>query len=507
MSLSRRIFAAIVATAMATSTLLSLLYFHDRREAHQEQAELLLSGDLRASAEAWLQSLSEHRGQPVAAVPMASTLTHTGAEWIAVPTRHGRVVSTTQVIGWLSWLDAQGEPGFSTWVTVPRPDDSTRVPHPDLECLTGGHFTTLSDLAGMAAVTDAPIGRCRDFTIASQGYGLGDDQKGPVGSSLGEDGWLFVAWYQPWGVPGAPLGSHDPIQRLGLVLLGCNLLVLAASCVVAQLLVRHVQRPVTRVRLAAEQVAAGDLRARAVVDGEDDLARLGAAVNSMADRLTGQIDELAAAEARQRRFVSDVAHELRTPTAALVSAAEALENPATRDAASGLVAPQLRRLAGLTEDLLQVARLDAGHARLVLDRVDLTDLAREVAHEAGGEVVVSGASLVARVDPVRVRLALRNLVDNGLRHGRPPLEVHVHQVGGHAHLEVVDHGDGVPPQLRESVFDRFVRGDESRHGHSNGLGLAIAREFARLHGGDILLCPDGRTFQLVLPLEQPETDK
>ena len=228
---------------------------------------------------------------------------------------------------------------------------------------------------------------------------------------------------------------------------------------------------------------------------------MSAAVNTMADRLTGQITELEQANESQRRFVSDVAHELRTPTAALLASAEALDHPATRDAAAVLVAPQLRRLARLTEDLLEISRLDAGQAHVEPSRIDLMDLLSEVIADCGSPAsvqLVGCFPLEVSTDPARLRVIVRNLVANGLQHGAPPVTITVNGGDGRVTVSVTDVGPGVPTALQERVFDRFVRGDEARHGSSSGLGLAIAAENARLLRGSLTLAPDGRTFLLGL---------
>ncbi len=226
------------------------------------------------------------------------------------------------------------------------------------------------------------------------------------------------------------------------------------------------------------------------------------AVNTMADRLTGQISELEQANEAQQRFVSDVAHELRTPTAALLASAEALEHPETRDEAAVLIAPQLRRLAGLTEDLLEISRMDAGRAHVEPSRIDLMDLVNEVIDDCGRPTDVSLVGcfpLEVSTDPARLRVIVRNLVANALQHGVPPVTIRAESKETSVTVSVTDEGTGVPAALRERVFDRFVRGDEARHGSSSGLGLAIAAENARLLGGTLTLDADGRTFLLTLP--------
>nr|WP_300145383.1 HAMP domain-containing sensor histidine kinase [Propionicimonas sp.] len=293
----------------------------------------------------------------------------------------------------------------------------------------------------------------------------------------------------------------DPVPGLGSTLVAYSAAISLAALAVAGLLAARVARPLTDARKMAEQVAAGALDVRVPVRGRDEVARMSVAVNSMADRLTAQIRELEHANEAQRRFTSDVAHELRTPTAALLASAEALGNPETRDEAAAQVAPQLRRLAGLTEDLLEISRMDAGRAEVVPSLVDVMDLVAEVVADAGaGLIHVTGAdSVMVPVDAARLRVVVRNLVANALQHGRPPVEVGVDRSAAGVRISVHDCGPGVPEELRERVFDRFVRGDAARHGASSGLGLAIAAENARLLGGTLSVDADGTTFVLDLP--------
>ena len=296
--------------------------------------------------------------------------------------------------------------------------------------------------------------------------------------------------------------AESPVPGLRSILLVVSAAVVGLALLSAGVLAATVIRPVTRAGAMAKAVTRGDLSVRIPVRGEDDVAAMSSAVNAMADRLTAQIAELERANEAQRQFVSDVAHELRTPTTALLASAEALQDPASRDAAAVLVAPQLRRLAGLTEDLLEISRMDAGHADVASDRIDLADLIAEVIWDSGasGKVGYAGpASLPVTTDPARLRVVLRNLVANALQHGAPPVTIAAEVEGSDLFVTVDDSGDGVPEALRDRVFDRFVRGDAARHGSSSGLGLAIAAENARLLGGDLSLAPGGSSFVLRLP--------
>lgn len=167
-----------------------------------------------------------------------------------------------------------------------------------------------------------------------------------------------------------------------------------------------------------------------------------------------------------------------------------------------LIAPQLRRLVGLTEDLLEISRMDAGRAHVERSRIDLMDLVNEVIDDCGAPSDVSLVGcfpLEVSTDPARLRVIVRNLVANALQHGAAPVTIRAEANEASVTVSVTDEGTGVPTALRERVFDRFVRGDEARHGSSSGLGLAIAAENARLLGGTLTLDADGRTFLLTLP--------
>lgn len=265
----------------------------------------------------------------------------------------------------------------------------------------------------------------------------------------------------------------------------------------AWLLSGLLMRPAQRAAAVARRIGAGELSARVSTPGGDEIGQLGRALNDMADDLQRMIGA-------QRHFVSDTAHELRTPTAALLASASALENPATRDEAAGQVVPQLRRLSSLTEDLLALARFDNDREERddqVVDLVDLTTrAAAQVAGEADVRVDADGPVFVI-VDAARVATIVRNLVGNALRHGAEPVRMVVSEKDGQALVRVDDAGRGVPEDLRETIFDRFVRGDDARHGEGAGLGLAIARENAELHGGTLRLNDDGHGFVLALPVE------
>jgi len=193
--------------------------------------------------------------------------------------------------------------------------------------------------------------------------------------------------------------------------------------------------------------------------------------------------------ARQRTFVGDAAHELRSPIASLRAAVDVARAHPQAYAADELAADldgDLTRMQALVDDLLLLARLGSTTRRPV--EVDLAEVAREVARSVGVRAVVRMevvGSGTGTADPDAVARVVRNLVDNAVRHARSRVVVTV----APGAVTVDDDGSGIPAADRERVFERFVRLDEARvrEGGGSGLGLAIARELARDGGGDLTL--------------------
>jgi signal transduction histidine kinase len=215
----------------------------------------------------------------------------------------------------------------------------------------------------------------------------------------------------------------------------------------------------------------------------------------------------------RNRFVAVAAHELRTPTTALLGSAltlqarESVLSLEDRNTLVGLLVSQSERLATLLEQLLDLSRLELHavpiHRRRhrVVDLLEksLDDLAPE--HRSGIEIEVA-PSLEVDADAVAVERIVSNLLVNALRHGRPPVVVRAEQDGGSMRLEIADAGEGVPADVRPHIFDQFTRGAAASGKPGSGLGLAIARSYARAHGGDLELLENGAPgarFQLVLP--------
>jgi two-component system, OmpR family, sensor histidine kinase MtrB len=318
-----------------------------------------------------------------------------------------------------------------------------------------------------------------------------------------------------------PLTAEQRTLRLvqsTLIVGGLILLLLLAG--IASLVTRQVVRPVRQAAEIAERFAEGHLDERMPVHGEDEVARLGESYNAMASSIQQQIRQLEEFGALQRRFTSDVSHELRTPLTTVRMAADVLYAsraellPALRRSSELLVA-ELDRFEALLGDLLEISRLDAGVADLGAERVDVhgvvvraLEAVRGIADETGTELQLVGpAEVYAEVDPRRVERIVRNLAANAIDHGEGrPVRI---EIGCDEHTVAVlvrDHGVGLRPGEAELVFNRFWRAEESRARRSggSGLGLSIAVEDARLHGGWLQAWGEvgqGAAFRLTLPRE------
>jgi two-component system sensor histidine kinase MtrB len=315
---------------------------------------------------------------------------------------------------------------------------------------------------------------------------------------------------------------QQPQQTLALVwrtllLSGIALVVLLAG--IAWLVTRQVVTPVRMAARIAERLADGRLQERMKPKGEDDLARLAASFNKMADSLQRQIRRLEELSRIQRRFVSDVSHELRTPLTTVRMAADVLHearsdfDPASARSAE-LLQTQLDRFESLLGDLLEISRHDAGAASLEADALDVRDLVRRVVDATEPLAVRRGSVVtvhmpdepcICEADGRRVERILRNLLVNAAEHGEgSPIDVYVVADAAVVAIAVRDHGIGLRPGESSLVFNRFWRADPARARTTGGtgLGLSIASEDARLHGGRLQAWGErgkGSQFVLTLP--------
>ncbi len=275
------------------------------------------------------------------------------------------------------------------------------------------------------------------------------------------------------------------------ILLVSSIVAAAVAMVVGWLLVRRLVRPLERMMVLAESIAHGDYDGRVDAGGPDEIARLGGALNRMAEGLQ-QIEGL------RRDLVANVAHELRTPLSTLQGYLEALRDgvtPANPETLASLH-DEVVRLVRLVDALHQLSQFDARVSHLRLGEVDLPALIRRLLDTYGpafsGRAMTTSVALDAEVsrvqaDPDLVRQALGNLLDNAVCYGPEGADVVVaaSRRDGTLRIAVQNTGEGIPAEDLPRIFERFYRSEKSRSRETggNGIGLALVHEIARAHGG------------------------
>ncbi|MCW3009998.1 MAG: integral rane sensor signal transduction histidine kinase [Solirubrobacterales bacterium] len=374
----------------------------------------------------------------------------------------------------LTLASKEGTPDLGTGTLVERGDDLAQV----LDARG-------AIVAGAPGLTRVPLLTPEEVRLAARGpleidaRDVGDEQE-PAALLAASAGGRVV-------VVGASLEDRDEalgkLDGLLLIVLPAGLLIAAlAGAVVA----RRGLEPIERMRRRAEAIGADDLSTRLPVPIADDEVR------RLAQTLNGMLGRLETGMERERTFVADASHELRGPLAALRAELELAQragrSPAELRAAIGSAAEETERLVRMAEDLLVVARADAGGLPLRVEQVALGPVLKRIAARAAAPLEVHAPEgLVVTADPLRLEQAIGNLVDNAARHGAPPITVRASREEDGVHLEVLDRGQGLPAELADRAFERFTRGDTARDRAGTGLGLAIVAAIADAHGWDVRL--------------------
>jgi two-component system, OmpR family, sensor kinase len=264
---------------------------------------------------------------------------------------------------------------------------------------------------------------------------------------------------------------------------------LILTCVAGYGLAARALAPVETMSARAARISGAPQGERLPVpEANDELHRLGTTLNAMLSRLEDALG-------RERAFVADAGHELRTPLSILKLELDlALSSDSSREelqARLRSVAEEVDRLAKLAQDLLVIARAEQGRVPIEKRRVDVRQLldavAARFAGPAGGEgrlVRAEGADgLAAEADRARLEQALTNMVANALRHGDGAVVLRARQHDGSVELHVLDEGKGFEPSFLPHAFERFSRADPARARGGAGLGLAIVQVIAEAHGG------------------------
>lgn len=279
----------------------------------------------------------------------------------------------------------------------------------------------------------------------------------------------------------------EEATQLGLQALPVLVIILAGGI---WILVGRTLAPVDAIRAETEAITGSDLHRRVPEpDREDEIGRLARTLNRMLERLEE-------ASGRQRQFVADAAHELRTPVASLRTTLETARTSPRRidwDDVSGDALADTIRMQQLTEQLLLLARIDADRLPLRMQAVDLDDIiiTTMARHRPGPDVDVDAAHiqpLQITGEPILLEQVVRNLIDNATAHATHRVEIALRQGEDAAILTVDDDGPGIPPEARRAVFERFTRLDHARTRTSTGgagLGLAIVADILAAHGATI----------------------
>lgn len=409
-------------------------------------------------------------------------------------------------------LDADAHATAETVVNLVR-DTGPVDPLP----VSGAQIVQVVDAHGRVVTASANADRLTPLLRGDERRAaLAGHQVTVPGSRSGLDGPLRVTAEATDGgvvLVGVPVGDVLHAQRvLRNALLITYPVLLIVLAVIAWWLIGRTLRPVESLRSGAERISGEHREERLPTPRSAD------EVQALAVTLNGMLDRLAAARERQRGFVADAAHELRSPLASMRTQLEVAQRLGEGGDLTLDLLDDVHRLSALVDDLLLLARADAGERpRSRRESFDTAALLLEITSRyAGARVPVRlaaeegapgdpGGSVFAAGDREELRRALTNLVDNAVRHAESVVILAARVQGHEAVLTVTDDGPGIPAADRERVFQRFTRLDDgrSRDGGGSGLGLAIARELVRRSGGSVRLVdrPDGPglTAELRLP--------
>lgn len=334
-----------------------------------------------------------------------------------------------------------------------------------------------------------------------------------VGRSLGEDRTLVLATPRPRTLS---LFAEDillPVVQAGAI-------GLIISILLAWLISRWVAAPLQRMSKAALAVASGDFRQSVALEGPRE-------VQDVANSFNVMVQQVRTSQQVQRDFLANVSHELKTPLTSIQGFAQAMLDGAvadddSRNRAAQVIYDESDRLRRLVEDLLDLARLDAGQIEFVRQPVNVEALLKSVvdklvlpAGEKNVELVDRVSDLPTMVgDGDRLAQVFMNLVDNAIKHTPEGGKVVVRgdTASGWISIHVDDSGAGIPSEDLSRIFERFYQVDKARSGGKGrgvGLGLAISRQIVEAHGGRIVAQSSvgkGSRFTVQLPIIRPDDE-
>ncbi len=373
-----------------------------------------------------------------------------------------------------------------------------------------------------------------NYVLQTQGIPFEANELGEVAEDSGIRGWRMVA-VPLTTMPGSlvvalPTRANNALlAQYGIIGGGFGALLLILSGLSIWLTISSALKPLNEVERTAEAVTEGDISQRLMErDGETEIARLNRSLNTMLDGIETAMQDRSKTLDQMRRFVSDASHELRTPLVSVRGYAElyrmgALQKPEQVAEAMGRIESEAVRMTGLVESLLTLTRMDES-TKLELAATNIVSLSIDAARDASvadgkrkivvtdlaGVALENEAVIEAKVDANSMRQVLINLLANASRFSTPEAQIEIaidlsiSEGNKQLTLEVRDHGEGIPEQLREKVFERFYRVDNSRNSETggSGLGLSIVSSIIAKHQGKIVALETpggGTTMRVTLP--------
>jgi signal transduction histidine kinase len=290
-------------------------------------------------------------------------------------------------------------------------------------------------------------------------------------------------------------------------LFGALLLSIPLGLVGGWLVLKVAERRARAIGNVASRIAAGDFSHRLDEhSGGEEFAMLAGAINAMLERIEELVEQL--------RLVTDsLAHDLRSPLTRMranMERATGAANPERQQQALEAVSLDIDRMLRLISATLEISSTEAGAGRQHFEKFDVAEMLRDiceiynpVAEERGMSIAVTAPGTLDYVgNRQSVGRAVANLVDNALHYGGGAIELGVVEADGMIALSVSDRGPGIPPELREQALGKYRRLEEARTTEGSGLGLALARAVARLHGGDVLLEDNAPGLRVVMTLRR-----
>lgn len=286
--------------------------------------------------------------------------------------------------------------------------------------------------------------------------------------------------------------KRRPLFMILLILSGTALAIGLASYP----FVRKLTGRLERLKSGVEQVGKGDLSTRVDVEGTDEIASLASSFNQSAEKIERLVNS-------NRQLLANASHELRTPLARVRLGVEMLKEKKDPKRQVALEA-DIAELDQLIDEILLMSRLDTGSSPQLNETIDIFGLMVEEANRYE-DCGISGESCDVSGNSKLLRRAIRNLIDNAFKHGKPPVSVSVEPKGKHVVIRVNDQGGGIAEELRDKVFQPFFRAPGKQNVEGYGLGLALVKQIAEAHGGNAKIVSKnsdgekGSVFEITLP--------